>query len=286
MEEDTQVRSERRQVDKWFNKVLLGLCAKVGSSAWYEERRKHLDRVEKRIYKADLSRLYIIENQLRNLPVVDNMVTKVENLILKGISEEGNKVPETLRKDGDDLRQHLMNIIKENLLRDVAERELRDTVTEIKRTQLQVELFVLLTEAAGLELTFCKEDDERLAGMKSKLRSKEILSEEEIAERRDLLCSIRRSYAPLNPVTKEEKIEIVKAMGFTKGHWFKCPKGHIYAIGECGGAMQRANCPECGSSIGGANHQLESGNTLASEMDGAQYAAWSEQANMANYAFN
>lgn len=57
-------------------------------------------------------------------------------------------------------------------------------------------------------------------------------------------------------------------------------------IGECGGAMQRANCPECGLTIGGENHALESGNTLASEMDGARYAAWSDQANMENYVFD
>ena len=59
--------------------------------------------------------------------------------------------------------------------------------------------------------------------------------------------------------------------------------GHVYAIGECGGAMERATCPDCHSSIGGANHQLETSNSLATEMDGARYAAWSEQANLANY---
>lgn len=66
---------------------------------------------------------------------------------------------------------------------------------------------------------------------------------------------------------------------------FVCISGHIYVIGECGGAMQHSTCPECGLPIGGMNHALESGNTLASEMDGAQYAAWSDQANMENYVF-
>ena len=84
-------------------------------------------------------------------------------------------------------------------------------------------------------------------------------------------------------MTPEEKREIVSAIGLSKGHWFKCPKGHIYAIGECGGAMQRSTCPECGAVIGGANHRLEEGNQLAPEMDGARYGAYSEQANLANY---
>lgn len=62
-----------------------------------------------------------------------------------------------------------------------------------------------------------------------------------------------------------------------------CASGHIYAIGECGGAMQESKCPECAETIGGARHQLRGDNSLATEMDGAQFAAWSDQANMANY---
>lgn len=59
--------------------------------------------------------------------------------------------------------------------------------------------------------------------------------------------------------------------------------GHIYAIGDCGGANQVSRCPDCKSDIGGTNHQLREGNQLAREMDGAQFAAWSEQANLENY---
>jgi len=37
-----------------------------------------------------------------------------------------------------------------------------------------------------------------------------------------------------------------------RGHWFTCPNGHIFSIGECGGAMQQSRCNECGEMIGGA----------------------------------
>ncbi|XP_025119095.2 NFX1-type zinc finger-containing protein 1 isoform X2 [Bubalus bubalis] len=85
-------------------------------------------------------------------------------------------------------------------------------------------------------------------------------------------------------ISEEERVQIVKAMGYRRGHWFKCPNGHIYVIGDCGGAMQRAKCPECQEVIGGANHTLERSNQLASEMDGAQHPAWSDTANnMMNY---
>lgn len=51
-------------------------------------------------------------------------------------------------------------------------------------------------------------------------------------------------------ITEVERMEIVKALDMTQGHWFKCPNGHLYAIGECGGAMETAKCNECGAAIG------------------------------------
>lgn len=84
-------------------------------------------------------------------------------------------------------------------------------------------------------------------------------------------------------ITEIERREIVAAIGLSPGHWFKCAKGHIYAIGECGGAMEEAKCPECGLTIGGTSHTLTSGNTLASEMDGARRPAYPTINNMAMY---
>ncbi|CAG8471028.1 5060_t:CDS:10 [Dentiscutata erythropus] len=43
------------------------------------------------------------------------------------------------------------------------------------------------------------------------------------------------------PLTHEEKLEISKAMNSEfrgSGHWYQCPNGHPYTIGECGGAME------------------------------------------------
>ncbi|KAL4220570.1 NFX1-type zinc finger-containing protein 1 [Mactra antiquata] len=87
-------------------------------------------------------------------------------------------------------------------------------------------------------------------------------------------------------ISEKERLEIVTATQLPTGHWFKCPNGHIYAIGECGGANETSKCPECGCTIGGTNHHLQDDNQLANEMDGAQHAAWSEQANLLNYGFN
>ncbi|VVC92171.1 unnamed protein product [Leptidea sinapis] len=87
-------------------------------------------------------------------------------------------------------------------------------------------------------------------------------------------------------VTKEEKEMVVRAMGMRSGHWFKCPNGHYYCIGECGGAMQVSKCNECGASIGGTSHRLLDNNRHAGEMDGSKFAAYSEEYNnMANFRF-
>lgn len=67
---------------------------------------------------------------------------------------------------------------------------------------------------------------------------------------------------------------VLKAMAFKIGHWYKCPNGHVYAIGDCGGAMEESKCPECGAAIGGESHRLIGDNAVATEMDGATAPAW------------
>ncbi|KAM9759617.1 NFX1-type zinc finger-containing protein 1 isoform 1-T2 [Menidia menidia] len=84
-------------------------------------------------------------------------------------------------------------------------------------------------------------------------------------------------------ISDEERKMIVSAMNMQPGHWHKCPNGHVYLIADCGGAMERRNCPDCNASIGGENHTLDSGNQVATEMDGALHPAWSEFNNLLNF---
>lgn len=80
---------------------------------------------------------------------------------------------------------------------------------------------------------------------------------------------------------------ILKAFDYKQGHWFQCPNNHVYIITECGGATQKGKCNECNAEIGGENHSLLPTNSLASEMDGARFAAWSNESNdMANFHLN
>lgn len=102
-----------------------------------------------------------------------------------------------------------------------------------------------------------------------------------------LLTEINKEIKTSMIITESEKREIVRAIGLKAGHWYKCPNGHYYCIGECGGAMQVSKCPDCGEQIGGHNHALLRGNQLAREMDGAQAPAWPTMLhNYNNYVFD
>jgi len=59
-----------------------------------------------------------------------------------------------------------------------------------------------------------------------------------------------------------------------RGAVYQCPNGHVYTIGNCGGAMEQGTCPECGAVIGGAQHRAAAGNTVRLDVDGADQPAW------------
>lgn len=59
-------------------------------------------------------------------------------------------------------------------------------------------------------------------------------------------------------LSREEERAVAAAMGgeIRAGGYYRCTCGYIYAVGECGGPMQRTPCPSCGNNIGGAGHRL------------------------------
>jgi len=70
------------------------------------------------------------------------------------------------------------------------------------------------------------------------------------------------------PVSLDEQMQIVRAMNFAStGHFYQCANGHTFVITECGGAMERSRCPECGGVIGGSAHSLDASNTRSEEFD-------------------
>ncbi|EDO30690.1 predicted protein, partial [Nematostella vectensis] len=165
----------------------------------------------------------------------------------------------------------------------ISEQELEDIDEEIRRLELWLSRKILKHQLEKRRKSLLTEDKACIYLIYKALKSGERIDRKDFMDRLD---ELRKQYLPdvfYESVTNDEKREIVKAVGLAKGHWYKCPNGHFYCIGECGGATQESNCPECGSRIGGTGHRLLEDNSLAPEMDGAQYSAYGDMANMNNF---
>ena len=57
-----------------------------------------------------------------------------------------------------------------------------------------------------------------------------------------------------------ESLNLLRTLGTT---WYRCPEGHLYVVGECGGPMEESRCPECGKKIGGRDHIPANRNEVA-----------------------
>jgi len=72
--------------------------------------------------------------------------------------------------------------------------------------------------------------------------------------------NLRTVYLPA--MVWDEGRWIFDAMRAERVTWYRCPNGHLYSIGECGGPVQATRCthPGCNRPIGGINHVPAAGN--------------------------
>jgi len=88
-----------------------------------------------------------------------------------------------------------------------------------------------------------------------------------------LVTRAKELKSKLEGVSEQELKQVIRAMdqfnlygGTAADHWYECPNGHPYFIGECGQAMQTSTCPECGETVGGGSHTLLSSNRQAADI--------------------
>ncbi|CAH1264363.1 ZNFX1 [Branchiostoma lanceolatum] len=184
------------------------------------------------------------------------------------------------QKNLDMLKSTLMHI---RFKYRMSEQEVNDLNRELKRVHVEINLSILTNDLDRHAVNLSQQESKEIQVLQSLFYDGTFLSTEDLDVGKDILEDVRRRHPQLSALTTEQKAEIVKAIGLGKGHWYKCPNGHFYAIGDCGGANQGGRCPDCGRAIGGQNHALAAGNQHAPEMDGSAYAAWSDAANLNNF---
>ncbi|KAL3857882.1 hypothetical protein ACJMK2_012511 [Sinanodonta woodiana] len=191
-----------------------------------------------------------------------------------------------LEEKREDLLKELSVLRKWTLIKRFrfSKQELSEFTLELTRVRLSLHLEALICSMQKKE-NIPKCDAEWTEMTNKSLNSGEKLNEKTGEKIEIKLKQLEKQYPHSGlGISDDERIMVLKAMDFSeKGHWYKCKNGHVYAIGECGGAMAEGKCPECQETIGGSSHRLRDDNQLASEMDGAKFSAWSEQANMQNY---
>lgn len=70
------------------------------------------------------------------------------------------------------------------------------------------------------------------------------------------LVSEACKHSPELEISLEENRMVLQAASFQRGHWYKCPNGHVYCIADCGGVMERSKCPECASVVDSSGQQI------------------------------
>ncbi|CAG9770858.1 unnamed protein product [Ceutorhynchus assimilis] len=177
--------------------------------------------------------------------------------------------------DKDESIQHV-KILLEVLMRSedhVTNQEVEDLEWEIQRLQRIVQ-FDDIQKSAQFRMASIRPDVTKLKDNIKEvlLGNKRYTSFLDEAIKKNLNELIQKVDCAVQ-ISDKERLEIVQALNFRQGHWYKCPNGHPYVIDDCGGANQISTCI-CGEKIGGTNHHLLRSNALAGEMDGATRHAW------------
>lgn len=219
-----------------------------------------------------LLKLQVLEAQMEVLEIISNIYKTYQGCTI-----------EKLHKAFTDQFTTICGFILENLGK-FSEQHQRDVGNEIRRLNAIANLSKILNHSNYTCSKTSPKVCQILESVKAEILSWKVYDE---GKTNKLLEDFQEAIKANGVITKQERDLIVQAIGLAPGRWFKCPNGHFYCIGECGGAMEISRCPECKEKIGGTDHTLLGTNQHAPEIDGSRFPAWSEQANnMANFDLN
>ena len=216
-----------------------------------------------------MAELNAIKNQIKLLEQIYKIREKIKTDLLRNtcygvlIPPSGNQtaLDQMFLQAATEVDEKL-NHLEEDLMKfQISSQRLTDISDEVLCVGLFLKIRVVQCEIKKRSIDIRFDDEEWLGRQRKQLDAGKKLTKQDADDIEATINEIRGKCG-LNSLTPEERVMIVKAMNFAKGHWYKCPNGHIYAIGECGGANQQRACPECGETIGGENHRLAQGNQV------------------------
>ena len=208
-----------------------------------------------------MAELNTIENQIKLLEQIYKIKEKIKKDLLRNTYYVQSALDQMFLQAATEVGDKL-NYLEEGLMKfQISSQRLTDIRDEVICVGLFLKIRVVQCEIKKRSIDVRFDDEEWLVRQRKQLDAGQKLTKEDADDIESTINEIRRKCG-LEGLTPEERVMIVKAMNFAKGHWYKCPNGHPYAIGECGGANQQAACPECGETIGGENHRLAEGNQV------------------------
>ncbi|KAK4325721.1 hypothetical protein Pmani_003664 [Petrolisthes manimaculis] len=228
----------------------------------------------------------VLEKATNILHSCDTKENKNNVLRLRRYIADWRELENNNTKEGKRLKLNLQDIVKRIMERDltVAPQMMREVSCELQRQMILPPYWKFQKKVASTSSSNDLLEIKEIQAQLESLMDATVIFDEELDRKvRKLLKESEKCFGGLG-ISDGERVMILQAMGLKQGHWYKCPKGHIYCIGECGGAVEESSCPHCHATIGGTKHKLRTDNTVASEMDGATHSAWSQHYdNMANF---
>ena len=215
-------------------------------------------------HRKSMAELNTIQNQMGLLEQIYKVREKVKKdlLVKKDLFTLNKSALHQKYHQGEKEVELKLNLLENDLMKfQISPQRLTDIRDEVICVGLLLKIRVVQCEIERLSVSLAFDKEDWLERQGKQLNAGERISPEEADAIEAKINRIRKECG-LEGLTPEERVMIVKAMNFSQGHWYKCRNDHIYAIGDCGGAMEQRKCPECDATIGGTNHTLFEGNTV------------------------
>ena len=197
-----------------------------------------------------MAELSTIKNQIKLLKQIYKIREKIKKDLLSNSYYVQSALDQMFLQAATEVDEKL-NHLEEGLMKfEISSQRLTDIRDEVICVGLFLKIRVVQCDIEKRSIDVRFDDEEWLGRRQKQLDAGPKLTKEETDDIEATINKIRRKFG-FEGLIPEERVMIVKAMNFAKGHWYKCPNGHISAKGQCGGVNQQRACPKCGETIGG-----------------------------------